>query len=114
MIIETLRQEQDRIACCVYTYCLMPDHLHYLISSCREGVSVLAFTDQFKGKTTNLSWKLGWHHKLWQPRYYDHIIRKDEDLFIIAKYILENPVRKGLVSTPAEWPWCGTLTPLPI
>lgn len=114
MVIDSLREEQDRQNCSVFTYCLMPDHLHYLVASNIDGVSTLVFTDQFKGKTTNRSWKHGWSGKLWQPRSFDHIIRKDEDLRAIAEYILNNPVRKGLVERAEDWQWSGHITPLSI
>ena len=114
IIIDILQSEQARYPCAIYTYCLMPDHLHYLISPSRDGNSVIDFTNQFKGKSTNLSWKFGWHGKLWQPRFYDHIVRAEEDLRAIAEYILANPVRKGLVPSVDEWPWSGCFTPLPL
>lgn len=114
MILATLQQEQERLNCMIFTYCLMPDHLHYLISPTKKGVSVLRFTDQLKGKTTNSSWTLGWHGKLWQPRSYDHVVRQDEDLRRIAVYILNNRVRKGLVSVAEEWLWNGEMNPLPL
>ncbi len=112
-IIDCLQLEQIRNHCRIFTYCLMPDHLHYLVSPEEDGNSVLKFTDQFKGKTTNLSWKYGWRGKLWQPRSYDHIVRTEEDLRAIAQYILNNPVRKELVSNADEWPWLGHFYPLP-
>jgi putative transposase len=114
MIIDTLRFEQERLHCWIYTYCLMPDHLHFLINPAQEGVSVLDFTHQFKGKTTNFSWEIGWIGRLWQPRFYDHIVREEEDLLAIAEYILENPVRKGLVSSAEDWRWSGNMFPLPV
>jgi len=114
MIIDTLQAEQTRLGCLVYTYCLMTDHLHYLSSPKQDGNSILKFTDQFKGKTTNESWKLGWKGKLWQPRSYDHIVRAEEDLREIARYILNNPVRAGLVAHAEDWPWSGHLNPLPL
>ncbi len=114
MIVDTLHEEQERQNCAVFTYCLMPDHLHYLTSPNRDGISVLTFSDQFKGKTTNRSWQQGWQGKLWQPRYYDHIVRDEESLLEIAEYILNNPVRKGLVERPEDWRWSGHLTPLPV
>ncbi len=46
--------------------------------------------------TTNESWKLGWGGRLWQPRFYDHIVRKSEGIAEVARYIFENPDRKGL------------------
>jgi REP element-mobilizing transposase RayT len=113
MIIDILCAEQARMNCTIYTFCLMPDHLHYLISPKQGGYSVLEFTDQFKGKTTNRSWKHGWEGKLWQPRYYDHIVRAEEDLHAIAEYILNNPVRHELVDSYDDWNWCGHLNALP-
>jgi len=91
----------------------MPDHLHFLVSPGEDGASVLSFTEQYKGKTTNESWRFDWQGKLWQPRYYDHIVRDDEDLVLIARYILDNPVRKGLVKHAEDWPWSGQMNPLP-
>ena len=90
------------------------NHIHFLISPEFDGVSVLTYVNQFKGKTTNFSWDIGWQGKLWQPRFYDHIVRTDENLLAIAEYILANPVRKGLASTPDDWPWNGVLTSLPL
>jgi putative transposase len=113
-VLDILRSEQTRLSCHVHTYCLMPDHPHYLISPAEDGVSVLAFTRQFKGKATNESWKAGWRGKLWQPRCYDHIVRHDESLVQIAQYILDNPVRKNLVEQCDDWPWSGHMNPLPI
>lgn len=113
-MLHCLEEEQIRNHCCVFTYCLMPDHLHYLASPQQDGMSVLTFTDQFKGKATNLSWKFGWHGKLWQPRHFDHIVRAEEDLRAIAQYILDNPVRKGFVEHAEDWPWSGHFNPLPL
>jgi putative transposase len=109
-----LCEEQERQGCTVFVHCLMPDHLHFLISPRQEGTSVLAFVDQYKGKSTNRSWPVGWRGKLWQPRYYDHIVRAEEDLRAIAQYVLDNPVRKGLVERPEDWPWGGYVNPLPL
>jgi len=114
MIVDTLAEEAERQQCWVYTYCLMPDHLHFLVNPRIERVSVLKFTDQYKGKTTNRSWKLGWQGKLWQPRYYDHVIRTEESLWNIANYIWDNPTRKQLIPPDGEWSWRGQIHPLPV
>ena len=113
LVLDILQGEQERYGCAVLTYCLMPDHLHFLVSPRDDGVSVLTFVDRFKGKSTNASWKLGWKGKLWQPRCYDHIVRTDENLLAIAQYILDNPLRQGLVDADADWPWGGHFNPLP-
>ena len=74
----------------------------------------MTFTDRFKGKSTNQSWSAGWTGHLRQPRFYDHFVRGEESLAAIARYILENPVRRGLVARVEDWPWGGEATPLPL
>jgi REP-associated tyrosine transposase len=114
LIIDVLRDEQDRKNCGIFTYCLMPDHFHFLTSPRMDGISVLRFVDEYKGKSTNRSWKLGWRGKLWQPRFFDHIVRAEEDLLAISEYILNNPLRNGLVVRPEDWAWSGYMNPLPL
>ncbi|MBN1814190.1 MAG: transposase [Anaerolineae bacterium] len=112
VVLDALHEEQERQNCAVFSYCLMPNHLHFLVSPRENGISVLTFTDRFKGKSTNRSWTVGWRGKLWQPRYYDHIVRAEEDLRAIAEYIMNNPVRKGLIEHAEGWPWGGFMNPL--
>jgi hypothetical protein len=45
---------------------------------------------------------------LWQESYYDHVLRDDEETWRAAIYILENPVRKGIVQNFADYPYCGS------
>ncbi len=94
----------------VFVYCLMPDHFHFLISPLEDGISVISFTNHFKGLTTNLSWDYGRRGKLWQPRYFDHIVRSDENLSTTCEYILKNPIRKGLIDSIDDWPWYALVT----
>ena len=42
-----------------------------------------------------------------QARFFDHIVRAEEDLLAISEYILNNPVRRGLVEYPEDWPEVG-------
>lgn len=112
-VIDLLREEQERQRCRVFVYCLMPAHLHFLVSPNEEGVSILQFVDRYKGRATNESWKCGWKGRLWQPRHYDHVVRGDEDLGAIALYLMQNPVRRGLVERSEDWPWGGQMNPLP-
>jgi putative transposase len=41
---------------------------------------------------------------IWQRRYWEHVIRDDDDLERYADYIHFNPVKHGLVSRVADWP----------
>jgi REP element-mobilizing transposase RayT len=63
----------------------------------------------FKSKSTRICWNHGMHGKVWQGRFYDHILRKNEDIKTVAEYILHNPVRKGIVKDWRDYEYCGLL-----
>jgi putative transposase len=42
---------------------------------------------------------------VWQPRYWEHRIRDEVDLYRHRDYIHLNPVRHGFVAEPRQWPW---------
>ena len=42
---------------------------------------------------------------VWQPRYWDHLIRDEDDFRRHLDYIHYNPVKHGLVAVPLEWPF---------
>lgn len=83
-------------------YCIMPDHAHVLMSPDECGLAAGTVIGRYKGRTTRESWSLGWSGRLWQARFYDHIVRKSEDVRTVARYIYENPDRRGL---PNDYPF---------
>jgi putative transposase len=107
--LQWLRAHRDVI---LYAYCLMPNHLHLLLRSGDESRTLGTVMGAFKTFTTRQSWKLGYKGVLWQARFYDHIMRRSEDGRRIATYILENPVRKGLVAEADAWIWSGRPDPM--
>ena len=53
------------------------------------------------------AYKQNRHRRLWQPSYFDRVLRDEAtDLFVI-RYILENPVRAGLVERCEDYPYLG-------
>ena len=111
-VIEALIAERERSGCVVSAYCLMPDHLHILTAPRCDDVSVLDMIRRFKGLSTRVGWRFGWRGQLWQPRYYDRVLRRDEAVHRVAEYIIDNPVRKGLVATAEDYQWGGVLDPM--
>ena len=106
-IIQCLNQEKQRTNFIIYVFCLMPNHIHLLVSPSGDGTSISRFIGGFKSKTTRLAWNFGIKGKLWQQRFYDHILRKKEDLRSIGEYILNNPVRKNLVTNWQDYKYSG-------
>jgi putative transposase len=83
----------------------MPDHVHLLVEV-PEGVSLGAFVQHFKQLSSHaLKRKTGL--EAWQISYYDHILRNEESILDVARYIWDNPVRKGLVSDRAKYAFSG-------
>ena len=91
----------------VYVYCFMPDHLHLLFSGSTEA-SLARFVKIFKQKS-GFYFRQMYQQKLWQPSYWDHVLRAEESLEQVARYIFENPVRKGLVNSFKEYPFSGSM-----
>ena len=88
------------------SYCFMPDHLHLLLSGDKTS-SLKDFMRAFKQKSS-FHFKKTSGKALWQRSYYDHILRKEEDIREIALYIFRNPIRKGLVSRIRDYPFLGS------
>jgi len=98
----------------LYVYCLMPDHLHLALSPTRESGSISEIVLRLKSFTTKFAHDHGIEGHIWQKSFYDHIVRSNEGLLDICRYILANPVRKGLTERVGQWPYAGPVDSLPI
>jgi putative transposase len=93
----------------VHAYCIMPDHMHLLAEGANDECNLRDFIERFKQRTAfEFSGKAT--ARLWQFKYYDHIVRTGEAGDQIAWYIWMNPVRKGLCRTPQDYPLSGSFT----
>ena len=91
----------------VWVYCFMPDHLHLLIEGKSDNADTIKFISVFKQRTA-FEFRRLFNAKLWQPGYYDRVLRRDESTSAVIRYICENPVRKGLVSDYLKYPYLGS------
>jgi len=80
-----------------YAWVLMPDHLHWLVQL-NESSSLQKIMHDFKGRSSRkINQRLQRSGSFWQRAYHDHLIRDDENLIEVARYIVANPLRAGLV-----------------
>jgi putative transposase len=88
-------------------YCLMPDHVHILArgqtATSRLRPMVLSWNTW-----TAHQWRRNHPWPLWQKGYHDHVLRDDESFLGVARYIIMNPVRAGLVQRPEDYPLLGS------
>ena len=80
-------------------YALMPDHLHWLFQL-GEGQALPGVMLRVKGRSGRLCGAT-----LWQRGYHDHAVRKEENIREIARYIVANPLRAGLVRSLKDYPY---------
>jgi putative transposase len=100
-----IRRAVDGSGGCLVAWVVMPDHLHLIAG---QGRSTMArIVQKFKLSYGSLYRKQ--HEirsrKLWQRRYWDHMIRNEKDLKRHIDYIHINPVKHGLAERPIEWPF---------
>jgi len=81
-------------------YVVMPEHIHMLVSEpigspLAKGIHALKLSVS----------KLSRQHPFWQARYYDFNVFTAHKHVEKLRYIHRNPVRRGLVNHPEDWPW---------
>ena len=96
--IRILMDEDKLGAVSTLAFVLMPDHLHWLVQLGDE-----ADIRRVVGRVKSLIARR-LNGSVWQPGFYDHALRKNEDIATIARYIVANPVRAGLVSRLGDYP----------
>ena len=97
-----LEQIRARHQARVYAYVLMPEHVHLLVN---EPPQIL-LAQLLKAVKQMASRKLrGPREKFWQERYYDSNVRGEKACSEVIRYIHRNPVKRGLVAKPEDWPW---------
>jgi len=106
-LIEILKNTAVQESFLIWAYCFMPDHVHLLIEGKNSFADMKKFVALFKQKTAY--WFKGFCGvQLWETNYYEHVLRNDEATKAVARYIIQNPVRKGLVDDCSSYPYSGS------
>ena len=107
--LRLLAQDAAAHSVSVHAYCLMPDHVHLLLEGLQPTSDILKLLKALKRKSSAAFWKKA-GQTLWQKKFYDHILRRNESADAVSWYIWMNPVRAGLCRQPGEYPFLGSLT----
>ncbi len=90
---------------------VMPDHVHMIFTplvdeKAGEIYSLAEIMDGVKGSSAHkINKVLRRKGRLWQPESFDHVLRSSESLDAKIAYLLDNPVRRGLVDEWKDYPW---------
>jgi len=120
LFLQVLEQTRRQYGFVVVGYVVMPEHIHLLISEPRRGsVSTVmqALKQSFahrllrKAHAVNdsspgsMSSSPPEHGHVWQRRFYDFVVFTHRKRVEKLRYMHRNPVKRGLVLEPEEWPW---------
>jgi len=96
---------RDEFDVAVGRYVMMPDHVHLFV----QGDSRFRLEPWVGGLKRAISVSLGAStgRPLWQPGFFDHLLRSEESYAVQWDYVRENPVRHGLVTSAQDWPYQG-------
>ncbi|CAH0308603.1 REP-associated tyrosine transposase [Pseudomonas koreensis] len=87
---------------------VMPDHFHWLVELENCSLSkLMRETKSLSTREVNLS--TGRTGPLWQHGFHDRALRREENLEKMARYVVANPLRAGLVDTIADYPLWDTI-----
>ncbi|MGH7142961.1 MAG: REP-associated tyrosine transposase [Planctomycetota bacterium] len=88
----------------LHAYVIMPNHVHVLVDV-RAPYELSAIVRRWKsGTARSINRHLGRKGPLWKSDYWDRYIRDDAHYMDAVEYILQNPVKAGLVKEPTAWP----------
>ncbi len=91
----------------LHAWVIMPNHVHLLITPLTESSRFLRRLKGYSARQANLI--LGQTGQpFWQDESYDHVARSGEEYRRIARYIVSNPVKAGLVQTVEEYAWSSS------
>ncbi len=110
LVVHAMREQQRQQKVESLAFVIMPDHVHWLIAL-KNDSSLAKVLQSVKGVSASKIQRIrrergdiNENHPLWQDGYHDHALRKEEDLQQMARYIVANPLRAGIVRKIGDYP----------
>ena len=97
--------QQEKFDVVVFTY--MPNHVHFVLLGKNESSNVCRFMKSYK-QLTGYKFKQTFGSRLWATSFHDHVLRKEESIKSVGRYVLKNPVRAGLVKNICDYKFSGS------
>ena len=108
LVVASLRRMHEQSKAESLAFVVMPDHVHWLVT-----LGNLPLEDLMRDTKSHSGFYVKRHIEqqggnapkaIWQEGYHDHALREEEDILEVARYIVMNPVRAGLVRSVREYP----------
>ncbi|MDI1332028.1 MULTISPECIES: transposase [Pseudomonas] len=103
LVVDQFRNAQNLGLANSLAWVVMPDHFHWLIELQQGSLSELM--QKTKSMSTKaVKQRTGRNISLWQRGFHDRALRREEDLVKLARYVVANPLRAGLVEKLGDYP----------
>ncbi len=96
-VVRAMHEQAVVSAAETLVFVVMPDHVHWLVQL-QDGASLGEVVRRFKARVSIV---LG--ARVWQRGFHDHALRSEEDIVAVARYVVANPMRAGLVERVGDY-----------
>jgi REP-associated tyrosine transposase len=104
IVVRTLQSQEIAAHAATLAYVVMPDHLHWLVQLGPDG-NLSELVRSVKGSSAfQINRTVGAKSCVWQQSFHDRALRREENLGDVARYVVCNPLRAGLVRRLNEYP----------
>lgn len=100
-----LRELSSKFDCSVHAYCLMPNHVHLLLTPGSPDSCTGLMRDLGQRYVQYFNRRHRRSGTLWEGRFRSCVAESARYVLACYRYIELNPVRAGLVSDPRAYPW---------
>jgi REP element-mobilizing transposase RayT len=105
-VAQTLQFYHEQGAYVLLAYCIMPNHVHLVVNLPEEAPLLARTLQRIKSFTArHINEAHCSNGRVWQPESYDHRIRSNRELQNVLAYVVNNPVKAGLVADWQQWPF---------
>ena len=102
LLLRTAAEQQFEVV----AYCFMPNHLHLLVEGLSDDSELVAFCRLARQRLAH-AYARCTSRPLWQPGYWEHVLREGDTSEACALYIVGNPLRKKLAQSIGDYPYSG-------
>ena len=102
--IRLLAEARDDAGVQIWSYCLMPNHVHLVVVPARPDSLADFFKEAHRRYTRIINLREGWRGHLWQERFHSFVM-DEQHLRAAVRYVELNPVRAKLCHRAEQWAW---------
>ena len=102
--LELIAIAKSNAGCDIWAYCLMPNHVHFVIVPEYKESLALLFKEAHRCYTRRVNFREKWRGHLWQERFHSFVMDEPR-LDATVKYVELNPVKAKMCKNPQDWRW---------